>query len=250
MQSITSYSLEDRIRVIIQGPPKAGKSVLAMQFPKPYFIDLDVNLGGPLRYASRAGLSLPVGYDVLDKDEKGNEVKPQQRYARLNTLLKAAQENPEIETIVIDSATQLTQVLIDEVCRSQGKLSPDDFKDGRQFWGFFGRLGVGVMAALKSMRKHIVLTAHEKVNKTADGSIVYPIKIAWPGQLGQVIGAYFTDVWRCETVAKPVGMEKEYKFVVRTMPDNMYELGNGLGLPPVFEFKWDIIAAALTKTNK
>lgn len=250
MQPITSYSLDDRIRVIIQGPPKSGKSVLSMQFPRPYFIDLDVNLGGPLRYAQRAGVQLPVGYDTVDKDEKGVVVPPQQRYTRLNKLLKEAQENPEIETIVIDSATQLTQILIDEVCRSQGKLSPDDFKDGRQFWGFFGRLGVGVMAALKCMRKHVVLTAHEKINKTADGSIVYPIKVAWPGQLGQIIGAYFTDVWRCETQTIPKGLEKEYKFVVRTMPDAMYELGNGLGLPPVFEFKWDIIAAALAKTNK
>ena len=250
MTPISSYALEDRIRVIIQGPPKSGKSVLAMQFPKPYFIDLDVNLGGPIRYAQRAGLPLPVGYDTVDKDEKGAEVKPQQRYTRLNRLLMEAQSNPEIETIVLDSATQLTQILIDEVCRSQGKTSPDDFKDGRQFWGFFGRLGTGVMATLKLMRKHIVLTAHEKINKTMDGSIVYPIKIAWPGQLGQVIGAYFTDVWRCETKTIPKGMEKEYHFIVRTMPDAMYELGNGLGLPATFEFKWSIIADALSKTNK
>lgn len=250
MQPISTYAVDDRIRVIIQGPPKAGKSVLAMQFPKPYFIDLDVNLGGPIRYAQRAGLALPVGYDTVDKDEKGLTVKPQERYIRLNKLLQEAQQNPDIETIVVDSATQLTQILVDEVCRQQGKSSPDDFKDGRQFWGFFGRLGVGVMAALKVMRKHIVLTAHEKINKDDKGNVILPIKIAWPGQLGQVIGAYFTDVWRCETKTTPRGLEKDYQFIVRTMPDAMYELGNSLGLPATFEFKWETIQQKLQATSK
>lgn len=240
MQPISAYTKDNHLRVVLQGPPGSGKSCLALQFPKPYIIDLDVNLGGPIRWAQRTGGPLPVGYDTVDRDEQGQLVPVPLRYTRLDRLLQEAQANPAIETIVIDSATNLADVLVAETLRKQNKPTMS-----KQEWGFFFTYGKALMGTLTQMRKHIVLTAHEKVNKKEDGSIAYPIKLAWPGQLGQIIGAFFTDVWRCEVQQKQKGLETVYEFVIRTMPDFQYELKNSLGLPPVFKFDWPTIAAQL-----
>lgn len=246
MTPIDQYSQNDLIRLILQGPSGAGKTTLACQFPKPYIIDIDVNLGGSLRFLKERKLALPVGFDVLDKDEQGAAVSQKNQYSRLAKLLNEAQLNPNVETIVLDSATNLSSVMIYEVCRQQGKNEISDFKDGRQFWGFFAVLGKHFMATLASMRKHIVLIAHEKTQTTADGAVVYPIKIAWPGQVGQNLGLFFTNVWRAEVKIVPKGLgNNDYKWQLRTMPDEKFELKNSLGLPPIFEFNWDTIAQKL-----
>lgn len=250
MTPISSYTKDNHLRVVLQGPPGSGKSVLAMRFPRPYFIDLDVNLGGPLRWAERTNSALPVGYDVIDRDDEGKPVDPKQRYLRLKKKLEEAAVNPDIDTVVLDSATMLADVLIEEVLRQQGKNKIDDWKDPRQFWGFFFPAGRNFMGILTQMRKHVIMTAHEKLIKNPDGSIAYPIKVSWPGQLGQIIGAFFTDVWRCETESTGAGAATKTSFVIRTMPNYQYELKNSLGLPAVFPFDWKTIETALNSTNK
>lgn len=241
MQNISIYDASARfLRLLLQGPPKSGKTVLACQFPSPYIIDLDVNLGGPLRHMRERKLALPIGYDVLDKDEKGADVPLSQRFLRLDRLLKEAQANPAIGTIVLDSATNLVDVLIAEVLRQQSKTTMT-----KQEWGFFFTLSKNFFSTLAQFRKHIVIPAHEKVNKDSSGAIVLPYDVAWPGQFGTIIGAFMTDVWRCEVQEVPKGITSDYKFVVRTMPNYAYKLGNGLGLPPVFEFTWAAIEAKL-----
>lgn len=245
MQPISSYTLDNHLRVVLQGPPGRGKSCLAAQFPRPYFIDLDIGLGSVIRWCERTKMQLPVGFDRLDIDESGAVVPPKLQYQRMARLVEEARNNPGIDTIVFDSATNLSPVLEAEVCRQQMKNSKDDFKDGRQFWGFYYTLGTHLMSQLKLLRKHVVLIAHEKENKLADGSLVYPIKIAWPGQLGNIIGAFFTDVWRCETETKGIGASAIVDYLIRTNPEFKYELKNSLGLPTLWHFKWADIEAKL-----
>jgi hypothetical protein len=246
MQPITEYKAEnDKLRLLLQGPSGAGKTTLGCQFPKPYIVDIDINLGGSLRFLKEKGLQLPVGFDVLDYDKEGKQVPMNLRYQRLNKCLLAAQSNDSIDTIVIDSATTLSDIMIAEVLRQQGKSAITDYKDGRQFWGFFANAGRQFMATLSAMRKHIVLIAHERIDRDPSGAVVYPVKIAWPGQVGQNIGIFFTNVWRAEVQAVPSGMQTNYKWQIRTMPEYKFELKNSLGLPPLFEFNWQTIEEKL-----
>jgi AAA domain len=241
MQDINTYTTtEDYIRLILQGEPKSGKSTLACQFPGAYIIDSDVNLGGPLRYLKEHNLPLPVGYDVLDRNELGADVPMEARYTRFQLLMGAAQKNPDIQTIVIDSATSFSDILLAETQRMQPSV-----KDGRQLWGFFFTYGKELMARLRLFRKHIIFIAHERLDKLPDGSIAYPVRIAWPGQLGQIMASFFTDVWRTEV--KQVGFTPNatYKWVVQTMPSYQYKLGNSLGLPDEFVFDWKLIEEKL-----
>jgi AAA domain len=241
MQDINTYTTtEDYLRLILQGEPKTGKTSLACQFPGAYIIDSDVNLGGALRYLREHNLQLPVGFDVLDKDEAGKDIEMSLRYTRFITLMSEAQKNPLVQTIVIDSATSFTDILTAETARLQPSV-----KDGRQLWGFFFTYGKELMARLRLIRKHIILIAHEKTEKLLDGSIAYPVRVNWPGQLGLIMGSFFTDVWRTEI--KRSGFEPNVKleYVVQTMPSYQYKLGNSLGLPGEFVFNWNLIAEKL-----
>lgn len=248
MQSIESYSSDnDWLRLLLQGPAGSGKTDVAARFPGAYIIDVDVNLGGVLRRLKEQKLQLPVGFDVLDKDEKGVEVPMISRFQRLEKCLNDIQSNPLVKTIVIDSGTTLVDVLIAEVCRKQNKTSIADWKDGRQFWNFFAPFCRSFFGKLTQMRRHIVLICHESLQKNEAGAVVYPTKVAWPGQVGQNIGAFFTNVWRCENSREGFGPNEKIKFTLRTSPDGKYELKNTLGLPPQFEFNWQTIQTALDK---
>jgi hypothetical protein len=239
MQPISNYSTSDAfVRALLQGPPGSGKTTIATQFPKPYIADLDMNLAGPLRHLKTTNKTLPIGYDVIDRDETGKEIDPSLRYVRLAKCLQDAVVNPDIETIVVDSATKLSDYIQAEVLRQQNKKQMTI-----QDWGFYLALWKQFISQMSVQRKHFVLIAHERVEKDElDQSLKYFVMI--PGQMGNIIGSLFTDVWRAEVEEKP-GFPPTYKFNVRTMPSYRFNLKNSLGLPPLFEFKWETIEEKL-----
>jgi AAA domain len=238
MQNIENYIKESHLRLLIQGAPGSGKTTLACHFPGVYVADCDINLGGPLRWLKDHYGPRPVGYDVIDRDENGKEVDPQLRYQRLNVCLQTAIRDPKVQTIVVDSATKLSDYMIADICRSQGKKEMSI-----QLWGFYLTLWKHFISQLSVQQKHFVLICHERVEKDEiDAALKYFILI--PGQMGHIIGSLFSDVWRCE-VAGGQGLNPTYSWNVRTMPDPKFNLKNSLGLPPIFKFNWEVIAKKL-----
>ena len=71
---------------------------------------------------------------------------------------------------------------------------------------------------------------------------VLQFKVTVPGQLGDHIGALFTDMWRCEC-KEEVG---KYTYFVRTKPTARISLKTSMPIPPTFEFNWDLISKYLT----
>jgi AAA domain len=237
MQKIETYSKESHLRLLLQGPPGVGKTTLACHFPGAYIADCDINLAGPLRWLRENNGVLPIGYDLIDRDENGTEVNPALRYDRLGRCLNTALKDPSVQTIVIDSATKLSDYIIAEVLRQQGKKEMTI-----QMWGFYLALWKHFLGLLTAQRKHFVLICHERVEKDEiDQSLKYFVLV--PGQMGHIIGSLFTDVWRCEVSV--AGVPAKYSWNIRTMPDHKFALKNSLGLPPVFKFNWSAIEAKL-----
>lgn len=245
----SDYAKDDVLRLLLQGPPGSGKTVVACQMPKVRFIDIDRNMGGALRFIrDHKELVPPVGIDFIDRDEKDQLIPMSGRYPKLNQVLTECQIDPNCETIALDSGTTLVDVIIAAVLVQQGKTAISDFKDGRQFWNFFAVACRHFMAVLSQIRKNVVLIVHEKVRENENGQVVYPIEVAWPGQVGDIIGCFFTNVWRCEPDIIPQGATAppKYTYQVRTMPDHRYKLKNTLGVPALFPFDWKVIQQKLT----
>ncbi len=249
MPSCDTYEQNDYLRLLLQGPPGSTKTSLGLQFPKPWIFDLDHNLGGPLRYARNHNLPLPVGYDFVDVDEKGAPVPAVNRWAQLDKKLMAVQADPNVETIIFDSGTIMADMLVTETLRQQNKTSVSEYKDGRQFWGFYAVAGKQLMTRIVNMRKNIVMNIHEKLNTDSEGKVVWPVSLTWQGQVGDMIGLFFTDVWRIQLEQKVgtgiTGRPAEFEQIIYTMPTYQYALKNSLELPPKFKFDWNLIQSKL-----
>lgn len=246
MLSFDNYSSSTQLRLLIQGAPGSGKSALAARFPRPAFIDIDVNLSGVIDFLDAKGLPRPVGYYQLDKADDGKTtIGMPARFGRLETKLKEFQDDSNVDTIVIDSALGLVDIIIAETCKRLGKSE----LVGRD-WGHFANVGKQFLQSLISTRKHVVMPIHEKRNKNPDGTIALPVKLPWPGQVGELMGAFFNCVWRCEATEKGFGTTATTQFLVRTKPNNMYELKDTLDMPNPWEFSWDFIQQKLNKRNQ
>jgi hypothetical protein len=259
MTPITSYSTDSYLRLILQGPPGSRKSSLACYFPRPYFIDMDRNLAGVIAYHSDRKLPLPVGYDRVDTKADGKpignligkkseadiarELAP--RYDRLNELLIAAQQSDAFDTLVLDSGSVLSQLLMAWTVVSQNFP-----KDGRQTYGFFYNYGMTLINVLMSFPKHVVLIVHEEVTQDPLTQL-QQYRIAWPGKLSDFMGAYFTNVWRSEIKSEGFGAAKKYQQILRTVQDTQfYGLKNNLDLPAEFAFDWTVIQSRLKHLAK
>ena len=107
-------------------------------------------------------------------------------------------------------------------------------------WGFYGKMWVSFVGQLSVAKKHIVFIFHEKIDKDElDGSTRFFLNLQ--GQFQGMAGSMFTDVWRAE-VNSPATPNGEPEYVLRTAQNfRVPGLKNGLGLPQVFKFDWNVI---------
>jgi hypothetical protein len=231
MRTNETYKSNQSFGLLLLGLPKSGKTNVAMCFPAPYFADCDNNLSSAVRRFP----DKKFWYDIINIDDQGKEVPKEKRWTRLTDNIKLAVADPNIKTIVIDSLSLVADYAIDHICHEQ-KIPVMRIQD----WGSLKNLMTRFVTYLRSTGKMIIVTGHEKYDKDeVSGTILY--RINFPGSLADNIGAFFSDVWRCECEEKG----GKYVYTVRTMPTPRMALGNSLGLPATFEFTWDEIQKKL-----
>src|SRR5690606_32250560 len=90
--------------LLLQGPPKTGKTTLALSFPRPYIADCDNNLIGAVRLMRERGLP-PFFFDTINVADDsdyckannllpGTSVPSHLRWDRLVDRCKAAAASP------------------------------------------------------------------------------------------------------------------------------------------------------------
>lgn len=243
MPTIDHYTSDSHIRLLLQGESGAGKTTKALQFPGVWVIDCDQNLGGPLRYLRENNLPLPLGYDKVDIKDDGTVVPENMRWQRVSDLLSdiGKRAGPELKTVVFDSMSKLADYNKAHVLRvNQTKTAGME----QTSWGFFYSNWIKLVGTVTTAKVNVVFTAHDKIDKDElDGSTRIFLNVQ--GQFQAVAGSLFTDVWHAE-VKNIGGVEPKYQWNVRTIQDYRHAgLKNSLGLPPVFEFKWETIAEKL-----
>lgn len=232
MTPSSAYRPEQSFSLLLQGPPKTGKTCLAIQFPVPYFLEADRNL----RSAQAAFPDKTFFFDYPDVDAEGRELPDERRWERMVFLVKAACADPTIRTIVLDSMTPIGRYLEDYVV-SQGGTGKDLKVGGVKvmdlsLWRPYKILMAKLIEMIKATKKLVIVIVHDSdTEDKTDGRIKHRPLVG--GQMKDTIYSLFTDVWR--TDVELIGTD--VKYIVQAAPISRCEsLMSTLGLPPKFEF--------------
>lgn len=167
-----SEHISDKSVMLFWGPPKVGKTVLASQFPQPFFVDLDDGISSVK--AMRAALGLTFDFDVVSIDSNptededyiklcGKAFASQSAWTKTKKLINVlSRKLPPSATLVIDNLSRINEYIIGEI---------QDRANRRQLqiqdWGVFVD-EVGLMLTdIKKCKCNVIIIAHEEYQKDA-----------------------------------------------------------------------------------
>lgn len=254
MKSLSDCALDESFGLLIQGPPKTGKTTLALQFPDPWIADCSNNLSGATRWFKKnmpaqieqIRYSQPWLSNVIDPTHGQTIVPPEARWARLLTDINEALKDPTRKTIIIDDVGQVCEWLQAFIVseKGTGKKEGMTISDWIPFRSLLAKL-VTDLRLLCRNKRYLIFTAHEEYAKDErTGSIFTRVNI--PSKLADNFGGLFSDVWR--TIVEDVADVLYYKVVAQPTPA-VPAIGNSLGLPANFKFTWKEFAPFLTSAK-
>jgi hypothetical protein len=218
------------------GPPKGGKTTLAMQFPGATFLDCDENLDGPERFVRSKNKELAYFYEqVRLKDD--NTVRETHEIAdHILQVLKGLKTKPECKVPVIDSLTAVNEFIVRKQLKKQNRL--DGCMEARDWQPFKSDFYFMIFTVLRSLNRPTICTVHEqKLTEPDPKNMMMPLVKEYEptvqGKIADFFGAFFTDVWRCTAEPRPGGKMVYYIDTNKTSKTPL--LGNSFGLPPRIE---------------
>ena len=126
MKSSTDFLPRLPQSFLLIGPPGSGKTTVSLQLPKPFILDCDDNLNGPVRFlSSTQRLSQTWFYDTPLRDEKNQPVPREAQWDRAINLLTEACSSSSVETIVISSLTSFIELAFLQTYKMTGKKLGD-----------------------------------------------------------------------------------------------------------------------------
>lgn len=231
MKSATEYKPDQAFALMLIGPPKAGKTCFALNFPKPYILDCDNNLAGALRYHNHAAKPFDFWFD-----NPADEADPNKRWSFCMKALLEAVQHPDIKTVFVDGLSLLGYYLEKHILANSNKgtggmndlvIAGEKVMNMSQ-WGPFKNLMSQLIMACKASGKLFIMACHEQTELSDTGAVVRYVPLI-SGSLRQNIAGYFTDVWRCETNNGPKGAD----YSVRFQPKSLMQIGNSLNIKDV-----------------
>lgn len=218
------------ITLLLKGPSGSGKTTKAVQFPKPALFNFDNNLKGLSKLPKETIENLKIINPRAGiKDE---ELKSPAVFDNFVRQLSVVCADESVRTIIIDSASRVSEYLKDKILNSDSPSAQMSQPD----WGTFGRywtwLGEHLIKA-GELDKNVIFIFHEQfIKDELSGAI--DIRLMVEGKTSTSFNMFFSDVWR--TTVKQGKDALEY--AVRTTPGVNFEAKCSLaGVPK--EFLWD-----------
>jgi len=208
-------------RVLIFGPPKSGKSLLAGKLSSDFnliWFDLengyDTLFQLPSAQQDRIEIisipdtrSFPVAIETCLKAIKGNSGSICEEHGKWDCpickkagapLIPVNLQTVDLDTVVVfDSLTQLTNSAIAHITRNQ----PDDYKLSYEDWGNLGKLLDMFLSHVQQAGFHVVCISHETEAEMEDGRQKL-VPTAGTRNFSRNTAKYFDEVIYCEVKNK------------------------------------------------
>lgn len=243
---------EESLAILLWGPPKSGKSVLASQFPGLEYICLEKGLmsvrglmakaGGlkdfPLYMVDEAETTDPDFLAFCPKHGKSNA------WTKAKALFKAIcdKAGPD-KTIVLDNLSRASEYLLAHIRKLNGreKLEIQD-------WMTFTNEMMNLMDPLKSTKARVILIAHEQYDKDeVQGDIVKSIFM--PSKTKHRIPSLVSDFLYLSHDIRGPKVAPKIKRILQTVPNSMVPAGSRCLIPniedPTYEKIRPYLAVAL-----
>lgn len=143
---IISGRVQKAKKVVLYGPEGIGKSSLAAQFPRPFFIDTE-------------GSTTEMDVDRAPKPTSWTMLKQQVEWVK--------QQGNRFGTLIIDTIDWAEMLCVDSVCAQAGKKGIEDFGYGNGYVYTkeeFGRF-LNLLSDVIEVGIHVVLVAHAQIIK-------------------------------------------------------------------------------------
>lgn len=246
MSTLADFKPSDGMHVLVYGPPGSGKTVFAHSFPRTRTLDLDNGMGS-VAWAIREGVIDKKLEDVVyetirERDlDRGVVQSATALDWATDTLDTWLEDRDEWDTLVIDSATALNEMVINKGLEANAKLGISKsnaqaksmgirvmkFQDWGAGMNLFTQFTEWIRSELHN--KNIVMVCHE-YEKTNDSGAVVSVEPALIGQLRQRVAKDFGEVYYAEVT----GTKAAPKFQLMTKQANRYVCKSRLGCLPIY----------------
>lgn len=162
----------NRFFIILMGKPFSGKSILASQFPNPWFIDLDFKLGSVNAIKGIMGLDFDFDVTQISEDETtdpdfiqlvGKGFAKQSGWRKVKKFAEVlVRKMPQDSTLIVDGLSRAGEMLKTHLVQLTGH-NPLQIQD----WGTFFEEMCDFCDALASpdAKPNVILVAHEHGDK-------------------------------------------------------------------------------------
>lgn len=222
MKKSTDYKPAGNFALLLLGPPKHGKTNLALAFPKPAVLDCDGNLSRVV------GQGVEFLFENPNTDSSGKHQSGDKSWAASCNFLREAIALPdeECQTIIIDGFSIMCNYLVDAlVVNSKLTVGGEKVMDQSLWQPFRNKLQQFVMRG-RSSNKRFVVTCHETIIQDEKTGAIIAYRPLISGQLKDNLAGLFTDCWRVE--AKDIAGKPKYS--IRFAPKNFMQIGNSIGI--------------------
>lgn len=253
MASTSDLIIDDKIKVLVFGEFKSGKTFGALTFPRPNVLDFDHGIRTLLNpeFVKKYGVKQVLYHQpTRNLDAKGvpkdyNALDDACRY--FDEWMKPGKVD-QFDTWVIDSATTLIEASTDKAIMLLGN---NQFKGGgsntykeaqtyglllpkKQDYGAERSMTEQIVRMVVDSGKHVVVICHERIKSDDDGTVTGIVPLL-TGKSQQDIPIMFDEVYRL--VTKPVGTET--KRLLQTTPVGNVKVGSRLGVPQDTEWSYE-----------
>jgi hypothetical protein len=149
-------------------------------------------------------------------------------------MANSPKEFEQFQTVFVDSLSHVNEFIIRHVLKLQAKKAHVMEMEARDWSPFKSYAYVLLVAKLEQINKHVLCSCHEIKLTEPDSKQIMTERVLgyepfFQGKVGDIIGAFFTDVWRLEV--RPAPGDKSETWLQTVKHPKCEHLKNSLGLP-------------------